>query len=47
MPKKYDSCVKQIEKKILEGKIKKTFEKEGKILKSNPHAICKQALKGG
>lgn len=40
MPKKFDDCVKEVERKILEGKIKKTYKKGGKTIKSNPYAIC-------
>lgn len=40
MPKKYDSCVKSVKRKINAGKIPKTYKKGGKRKKSNAYAIC-------
>lgn len=46
MPKKFDDCVKAVERKILKGKIKKTYlDKKGKRKKSSPYAICRRTLK--
>lgn len=46
MPKKLDRCVKEVKKKIKEGKIKKTYVGKGKKRKkTNPYAICKASLK--
>jgi hypothetical protein len=52
MPAKYDRCVKEVSKQIKKGKTKKYYiNKEGKRVKSNPHAICaklrKPKKKGG
>ncbi len=44
MPKKLDKCVREVRKKIKQGKIKKTFIRRGKRVKTNPWAICKAAL---
>ncbi len=44
MPKKLDECVKAVKKKIRQGKIKKTFIRRGKRVKTNPYAICKATL---
>ena len=44
MPKKLDKCVREVRKKIKQGKIKKTFIRRGKRVKTNPWAICKVAL---
>lgn len=40
MPKKYDSCIRDVKKKIKSGKIKKTYKCGKKKCKSNPYAIC-------
>ena len=45
MPKKLDKCVLEVKKKIKQGKIKKTYMRKGKRVKTNPYAICKAALK--
>ena len=45
MPKKLDKCVLEVKKKIKQGKIKKTYMRKGKRIKTNPYAICKSALK--
>ncbi len=44
MPIELDRCVRKVRKKIREGKIKKTFIRKGKRVKTNPWAICKAAL---
>lgn len=44
MPKKFDKCVSDIEKKIKQGKIPKTYQKNGKRLKTSPYAICRRSL---
>ena len=41
MKKKYDRCVKQVKRKIKQGKIPKTYKKGRKRVKSNPYSICK------
>jgi hypothetical protein len=43
-PEKYDSCVREINKKIKQGKIKKTYKKGKKRIKTNPYAICKSRM---
>jgi len=40
MPKKWDSCVKQVKKKIKSGKLKKTYKCGKKRCKTSPYAIC-------
>jgi len=45
MPKKLDKCVREVRKKIKQGKIKKTYMRKGKRVKTNPWAICKATLK--
>ena len=45
MPKQLDKCVREVRKKIKQGKIKKTYMRKGKRLKTSPWAICKAALK--
>ena len=45
MPAKLDRCVKDVEKKIKKGEIKKTYKKAGKRKNSNAWAICSAALK--
>lgn len=54
MPKKLDSCVKEVKKKIANGEIEKTYKcdskgkpnpKGKKKCKTNPYAICKASLK--
>ena len=40
MPKVWENCVKDVKKKIRKGKIKKTYLKKGKRMKSNAYAIC-------
>lgn len=40
MGKKYDSCVKQVDKKLKQGKLKKTYKCGNKRCKTNSHAIC-------
>ena len=42
MPEKLDKCVKEVEKKIKEGKVAKEYQDKatGKMKKSNPYAIC-------
>ena len=45
MPLKYDRCVKEVSKKIRRGKIRKTYMKEGKRLKTSPYAICSRLRK--
>ena len=44
MPIELDRCVRKVRKKIREGKIKKTYIRRGKRVKTNPWAICKAAL---
>ena len=44
MPAKLDKCVKEVEKKIKKGEIKKTYKEKGKTKKTNAWAICKAAL---
>lgn len=45
MPKKYDRCVKKVKRKIVTGKIPKTYRLNHRIKKSNPYAICRHAMK--
>lgn len=54
MPKKLDRCVKDVKRKIRQGKIPKTFKcdakgkpnKRGrKRCRTNPYAICKAKIK--
>jgi len=45
MPKKLDKCVREVRKKIRQGKIKKTYKRGKKRYKTNPWAICRAALK--
>jgi len=45
MPAKFDSCVKQVKKKIKIGDINKTYLDKGKRVKSNPYAICSKLNK--
>ena len=44
MPKILDKCVREVRKKIKQGKIKKTYIRKGKRVKTNPWAICKASL---
>ncbi len=39
-PAKFDNCVKKVKKKIKQGKMKKTFMRKGKRIKTNAYAIC-------
>lgn len=45
MPKKYDSCIREVNKLIKNGKIKRYYYKNGNKLKTNPYAICKSIPK--
>ena len=45
MPKKYDSCVKKVKRKIKTGKISKTYVRNHKRKKSNAYAICSKLRK--
>ena len=40
IPKKFDDCVKKVQKQIKSGKIKKTYKKGKVRVVSNPYAIC-------
>jgi len=40
MPKKYDRCLKDVRKKIKQGKIKKTYKRKGKKYKTSEYKIC-------
>jgi len=44
MPAKLDRCVREVRKKIRQGKIKKTYIRKGKRIKTSPWAICKATL---
>ena len=44
MPAKLDKCVREVKRKIRQGKIKKTYIRRGKREKTNPWAICKASL---
>ena len=44
MPKKYDSCVSAVKRSIRNGKIPKTYKKNGKRIKTNAYAICNAAI---
>jgi hypothetical protein len=43
MPKKYDSCVRDVKKKIKQGKIPKTYKKGKRRIKTNAYAICSKS----
>ena len=47
MPEKLDRCVEDVEEKIKEGNLKKTYkDKETReVKKTNPNAICKARIK--
>lgn len=40
MPKKYESCIRKVSKRIKSGKIPKTYKSQGKRVKSSAYAIC-------
>ena len=46
MPKKLDRCVKEVKKKIKQGKIPKTYKCGKKRCKTNAWAICKSRMTG-
>jgi len=37
---RFERCKRDVEKKIKQGKIKKTFMRKGKRIKTNAFAIC-------
>lgn len=45
MPKKFDSCIRQVNKKIKSGKIKRTYKCGKKKCKTNAYAICQARIK--
>ncbi len=45
MAKIFDKCVREVKKKIKQGKIKKTYKKGKRRIKTNPYAICRATLK--
>jgi len=44
MPPILDKCVRELKKKMRQGKVKKTYMRKGKRYKTNPWAICKASL---
>ena len=45
MPRRLDSCVRKVKKKIRQGKIKKTYKKGNRRMKTNAWAICSKVKK--
>jgi len=45
MDKKVDECVREVKKKIKQGKIKKTYKCGRKKCETNAYAICKSRIK--
>ena len=45
MPAKFDKCVRIVYKQIKQGKIPKTYKRNGKRLKSSPYAICRARMR--